>query len=221
MFLISGNANTPFSLVSRMAGQSLQDQQPVPIPSGTIDVIKSLNELLDCAIIYYYAIAHKYVVMIADLRDNIALLSDILHETKDCCDDVIKNLEELKAAPNSTFSATHDEILTEMYERFGQRKSIFAKRSMELARKQAWYRSVALGPDRRDLLCWLLKSVFKTLDVASEEGPLFSFVPEIYLNVLPYLLDTVLDFSFHDTQTQYDLSRKCLITFDLFYWNSY
>lgn len=79
---------------------------------------------------------------------------------------------------------------------------------MELARKQAWYRSVALGSNRRNLLCWLLGAVFETLDAASSEGDLFSFVPETYINVMPILLDTVLDFSFHDIAVQHDLKSS-------------
>ncbi|GAB0094919.1 E3 ubiquitin-protein ligase RNF123 [Sergentomyia squamirostris] len=166
---------------------------------------QSLDELLDCSIFYYYAVAHKYIVMIADLRDNIAMLSGILSETKDCSDEVLKALEEIKDT-NGRLSNTHDDILLEIQERFGQRKSIFAKRSMELARKQAWYRSVALGEHRRDLLCWLLKLIFDTLQAASGQGVLFSFVPETYINVLPILLDTVLDFSFHDMNLQHDFA---------------
>lgn len=85
---------------------------------------------------------------------------------------------------------------------------------MDLARKQAWYRSVALGDHRRNLLCWLLKIVLRSLHESSIQGPLFTFVPEIYINVLPILLDAVLDFSFHDTKEQYDLkSTKELIEF--------
>lgn len=41
---------------------------------------------------------------------------------------------------------------------------------------------------------------------ASEEGDLFAFVPEFYVNILPILLDTVMDFSFHDLNIQNDLS---------------
>lgn len=65
-------------------------------------------------------------MQIADLRDNIALLSDILHETKECCDEVIRNLENIKLSPNTSVANTHDEVLFEMNERFGQRKNIFA-----------------------------------------------------------------------------------------------
>lgn len=79
---------------------------------------------------------------------------------------------------------------------------------MELARKQAWYRSVALGTHRRSLLGWLLRAIFETLEAASSERDLFSFVPETYVNVLPILLDTVLDFSFHDISVQHDLKSS-------------
>lgn len=43
---------------------------------------------------------------------------------------------------------------------------------------------------------------------ASEEGDLFAFVPEFYINILPILLDTIMDFSFHDLNMQNDLSGK-------------
>lgn len=55
----------------------------------------------------------------------------------------------------------------------------------------------------------------KTLNVqeASEEGDLFAFVPEFYINILPILLDTTMDFSFHDLNIQNDLSGKIVIFF--------
>lgn len=47
---------------------------------------------------------------------------------------------------------------------------------------------------------------------ASEEGDLFAFVPEFYINILPILLDTVMDFSFHDLNLQNDLSGKLVFS---------
>lgn len=85
---------------------------------------------------------------------------------------------------------------------------------MELARKQAWYRSVALAEQRRDLLCWMLGTIFNTLKDASHEGGLFAFVPEFYMNVIPILLDTVMDFSFHDMNIQNDLQGIQLKSLD-------
>ncbi|KXJ75047.1 hypothetical protein RP20_CCG012419 [Aedes albopictus] len=222
IFLVSGGPNSTYSLISRAAsntGSELHHQEgdtslgsgrpggnSGPIKAGNMDERQSICELLDCAVIFYYSVAHKYVVMIADLRDNICHLSDILLETKTNCDDVVHNLEELKRSSAVGFSKAHEELMQELDTRFGQRKSIFAKRSMELARKQAWYRSVALGSHRRSLLCWLMGIVFETLKRFSEEDVLFSFLPETYINVIPVLLDTILDFSYHDTGIQHDLS---------------
>ncbi|KFB45879.1 AGAP009295-PA-like protein [Anopheles sinensis] len=227
MFLVSGGPNTAYSLVSRAANSGADENPSSGLTPGTsagkctsgaigcgpMDSYRAVCELLDCCVVFYNAIAHKYVVMIADLRDNISHLSDILLETKSNCDEVLHNLEELKrcaradGGPGSTYNRlSHEELLHELDARFGQRKSIFAKRSMELARKQAWYRSVALGTHRRGLLCWLLGIIFETLHNFSTEEILFAFLPETYINVLPILLDTVLDFSFHDTAIQHHLS---------------
>ncbi|XP_055546728.1 E3 ubiquitin-protein ligase RNF123 [Wyeomyia smithii] len=221
IFLVSGGPNSTYSIVSRAAtnvtsefqGDSSQTvNQPgtnvsaPPIGYVNLDNRMSICDLLDCAVIFYYSVAHKYVVMIADLRDNISHLSDILLETKTNCDDVVHNLDELKRSSDSQFSKTHEELIQELDTRFGQRKNIFAKRSMELARKQAWYRSVALGDHRRNLLCWLMGIIFETLHRFSQEDVLFSFLPETYVNVIPVLLDTILDFSFHDTALQHELS---------------
>lgn len=43
---------------------------------------------------------------------------------------------------------------------------------MELARKQIWYRSVALGARRRGLLSWMLQSIFESLNVSSMTVPM-------------------------------------------------
>lgn len=75
-----------------------------------------------------------------------------------------------------------------------------------MARKQAWYRAVSLSKHRRDLIMWLLQWVLNTTIRFSTEGSLFAFLPEFYINVTPLLLDTILDFSFHDVQEQYELS---------------
>lgn len=109
---------------------------------------------------------------------------------------------------DSIISSTHGDVLNDLHIKLIERRQVFMKRSIELARKQAWYRSVALGTSRRDLLCWLLSSVFRTLKNAANEGDMFAFVPEFYINVLPILLDTVMDFSFHDLNVQNDLSGE-------------
>ncbi|XP_055377471.1 E3 ubiquitin-protein ligase RNF123 [Condylostylus longicornis] len=176
------------------------------IQYGDADSRQSLSELLDLSIIYYYAVGHKHIVKIASIRDEIANLTDVLLETKRCREDIEENVQALSNVAGNGFNTVQNEILNELKGKFGQRSSVFAKRSIELGRKQAWYRSVALGEYRREILIWLLDKTLKTLKCSSETGPLFSFVPEVYINILPILLDTILDFSFHDISMQFDVS---------------
>lgn len=103
---------------------------------GNMDPYNSLNEMLDCAVFYYFMVAHKYIVMIADLRDNIALLSNILLETKDCSDEILETIREIRATkgsngsdgkgPSIVAADPYDDIVNEIATRFGQRKSVFA-----------------------------------------------------------------------------------------------
>lgn len=73
-----------------------------------------------------------------------------------------------------------------------------------MVRKQAWYRAVSLNRNRRNLLVWLLNWIIGTADHCSQQGQLFVFLPEPYINIIPLLLDAILDFSFHDVQDQYN-----------------
>ncbi|CAD7092671.1 unnamed protein product [Hermetia illucens] len=201
MFLISGNLNT-FSIAGRAHGFGMerrQETRTLPITPGNSNSGRSLSELLDLAIIYYYSVGHKYVVKIAAIRDEIASLNDILSETTVHQQNVEKDLKN--AVPGATL-----ETLRTLNTKLVQRCDVFKKRLIELGRKQAWYRSVALGDYRRSLLIWLLDTVLATLKRSSLQGVLFAFLPEIYLNVLPILLDTVLDFSRHELVIQNDLS---------------
>lgn len=63
MFLITSNGvtNNPRSFSVH------QNQHIPPVTFGSIDPHQSLSEFIDCAIIYYYAVAHKYVVMVCDI----------------------------------------------------------------------------------------------------------------------------------------------------------
>lgn len=126
MFLVSNNTTGTYSLVRN----ALNDQQnhEIPVSSGNVDNHKSICEIIDCSIMFYHSVAYKYVVMIADLRDNIAHLSNILLETKRCREEVLKNLEEFKNSIEGV-SSSHDEVLRELSERFLERKNIFAVRT--------------------------------------------------------------------------------------------
>lgn len=122
MFLVSNNATGTFSLVRNLLGDT--NEEP-PVTPGNIDNHTSICEIVDCSIMFYHSVAYKYVVMIADLRDNISHLSNILIETKHCRDEVLKNLEEFKNSMEGV-SSEHDKVLRELSERFLERKNIFA-----------------------------------------------------------------------------------------------
>lgn len=120
----NNNSTNAFSLI-RTGTNEPSTRVSMPITHGQLEHYKSIQEIVDCAIIFYQNIAYKYVVMIADLRDNISHLSNILIETKHCRDEVLKNLEEFKNSIEG-FSSSTDEILGELSERFLERKNIFA-----------------------------------------------------------------------------------------------
>ena len=125
MFLVRNfNEQTNIQYIPSVEPTPKSDE---PITPGNVDNHKSICEIIDCCIMFYTSCAVKYVVMIADLRDNISHLSNILRETKNCRDEVSKNLEEYKNSVEG-FSSAHDEILRELSERFCERKNIFAVR---------------------------------------------------------------------------------------------
>lgn len=124
MFFVSNNRTGTYSLVHNMMSDPYN---LTPVPSGNLDNHNSICEIIDCSIMFYHSVAYKYVVMIADLRDNISHLSNILIETKHCRDEVLKNLEEFKNSIEGVSSA-QDEVLRELSERFLERKNIFAVR---------------------------------------------------------------------------------------------
>lgn len=132
VFLVRSNNNNneggggSFSLIQNLANeQQSSTSNEVPILPGNVDNHKSICEIIDCAIMFFQSVSYKYVVMIADLRDNISHLSNILIETKNCRDEVQRNLEEYKNSIEG-FSSSHDEVLRELSEKFAERKNIFA-----------------------------------------------------------------------------------------------
>ncbi|KAM7363066.1 kip1 ubiquitination-promoting complex subunit 1 isoform 2-T2 [Cochliomyia hominivorax] len=182
------------------------------IMPGNSDTESSLFQLLDLCILYYYCVGHKYIVKIASVRDEIAALNDVLVETKFYREDVEKKLQALEDHASVCMNDQHSHVVSELRTKFSQRENVFAKRSIDLARKQAWFRAVALGQKRRLLLIWLLEKTLRTLNASSHQGNLFSFVPEVYINILPILLDTVMDFSNHDLAVQFDVQdSECVI----------
>ncbi|XP_060645573.1 E3 ubiquitin-protein ligase RNF123 [Drosophila nasuta] len=172
----------------------------------------SVCELLDICILFYYSAGHKYIVKIASVRDEIATLNEVLMETKYYREDIERKLIALEEHANVCMNENHQHVMTELRLKFSQRQNVFATRSISLARKQVWLRAVALSSHRRSLFIWLLERTLRTLSTASGKGALFSFVPEVYVNTLPILLDTVMDFSHHDIRAQFEmLDAECSV----------
>ncbi|XP_034661955.1 E3 ubiquitin-protein ligase RNF123 [Drosophila subobscura] len=180
---------------------------------GNADAEASLCELLDLCIIFYYSAGHKYIVKIASVRDEIAALNDVLKETKYYREDVERKLLALEQHANVCMNDGHQHVMGELRAKFSQRQNVFATRSISLSRKQIWLRGVALNNQRRSLLIWMLERMIRTLTNASNTGPLFAFVPEVYVNTLPILLDAVMDFSHHDMKAQFEATdSECAVT---------
>ncbi|XP_046805670.1 E3 ubiquitin-protein ligase RNF123 isoform X2 [Lucilia cuprina] len=203
----AGNSATFTSFINPRVNNTLE------ITAGNSDNESSLFQLLDLCVLYYYCVGHKYIVKIASVRDEIAALNDVLLETKYYREDVEKKLQALEDHASVCMNDQHSHVVSELRTKFSQRENVFAKRSIDLARKQAWFRAVALGQKKRLLLIWLLEKTLRTLNASSHQGNLFSFVPEVYINILPILLDTVMDFSNHDLVVQFEVQdSECVIS---------
>uniref|UniRef100_A0A1A9VGU9 RING-type E3 ubiquitin transferase n=1 Tax=Glossina austeni TaxID=7395 RepID=A0A1A9VGU9_GLOAU len=185
--------------------------QVFEVTPGNCGTEVSLCELLDLCVLYYYAVGHKYIVKIASVRDEIAALNDALSETKYYRETVAKKLQIIEDH-NGCCVIDYSQVMSELKSKFATRENVFAQRSIELSRKQAWFRSVALGAKRRAVLIWFLEKTLRTLNMSSQSGALFAFVPEVYINILPILLDTVMDFSNHDLLFQFEVSdSECVL----------
>lgn len=58
------NSDNILYLGRRQLNQTLTTATTVRMQPGNVDDEYSINKLLDCCILYYYAVAHKYVVMV-------------------------------------------------------------------------------------------------------------------------------------------------------------
>ncbi|ALC46914.1 CG6752 [Drosophila busckii] len=196
-----GNANPPMTQFLNTRPTAVPDAAPGNVTSDT-----SICELLDVSIIFYYTAGHKYIVKIAGVRDEIATLNEVLRETKYYREDIERKLMTLEQHASVCMNDSHQHVMSELRSKFSLRQNVFATRSISLGRKQIWLRAVALSNNRRNLLIWLLERTLRTLSSASLMGSLFTFVPEIYVNTLPILLDSVMDFTYHDMRAQFDVA---------------
>lgn len=76
MFLITGSASSSneFMFVDQ-SNNSSNLRQPVlsfdtTTATGNIDAHQSISEILDSCVLYYYAVAHKYITMVNNAQKS-------------------------------------------------------------------------------------------------------------------------------------------------------
>lgn len=139
MFLFSSGSRPSFVRSSNRSPTALPEMNGIhsecrssnfdeqfEIQPGSVEEYHSLTNILDCCILYYYAVAHKYIIMVADLRDSIGILSEILKETRLTHEDVRKSIAVM--SKDSTLSSVYDEILKNLNESVENREIVFTVR---------------------------------------------------------------------------------------------
>ncbi|KAJ9584194.1 hypothetical protein L9F63_021458, partial [Diploptera punctata] len=144
------------------------------IKTGAMDPASSLIELLDGLILFYHVAAHKQLAKVSTLRDNMA-------EYVRALNDVNLRLKTYKhPPPNAAPEADSLDIIAELE----QTCLVFETKLSEQSRHMAWVRAVVYSTDKQSHLAWLLRVVLQTVKLASQDGQLFAFVPDFYLDSL-------------------------------------
>lgn len=152
-------------LLERLSYLTYNRDDKTPLAPGPADPALSLIELLDGVILFYHATARKQIAKIATLRKVMSEYAVAMSETK----------TRLERAKKQSRSAEQD---------LRDSGEIFKVKLVELARHMAWVRAFVFSKEKHMQLVWLLKVITATLRSASDEGAIFGFVPDIYLEAL-------------------------------------
>lgn len=144
-----------------------------PMRHGPADPAISLLELLDGIILFYHAAANKQIAKVASLRNNMSEFIAAMTETK-------SRLEQVKKHKDVISQTVQKELLRTI--------NVFHTKLSEQARHMAWVRAAVYSEEKQTQLAWLLKVVTLSLKSASEEGNMFSFVPDFYLEAMTDLI---------------------------------
>ncbi|XP_047367555.1 E3 ubiquitin-protein ligase RNF123 isoform X4 [Vespa velutina] len=167
MINVNASAQGSTMLVERMGYFSREDRTPLRL--GPLDAAVSLLELLDGIILFYHAAARKQVAKLAVLKENISEFEAALSEAKKRLDYIINYEDE-------TSHLIQEELLRSI--------KVFTKKLSEQARQMAWIRAAVFSEEKLGELAWFLEMLTLTLQKASGEGNMFSFVPDFYLETL-------------------------------------
>lgn len=144
-----------------------------PIRHGPADPAISLMELLDGIILFYHVAAKKQLAKVAGLRDSMSAYVAAIADTK-------VRLERVERETVPGKDAGAETIQRELL----RTADIFSKKLSEQARHMAWIRAAVYSEEKQAQLAWLLKVVTLTLQTASQQGNMLSFVPDFYLETL-------------------------------------
>ncbi|XP_043268738.1 E3 ubiquitin-protein ligase RNF123-like isoform X2 [Venturia canescens] len=140
---------------------------------GSADERLSLLELLDGIILFYHAAAKKQIGKIAGLRESMSEYIDALSEAT-------RRLESI----NHNKTSKDDEEAINIERELTRTIGVFKKKLIEQSRHMAWVRAAVYSEEKQQQIAWLLRVVTWTLAKSSQEGSMFSFVPEFYLEAL-------------------------------------
>ena len=140
-----------------------------PMRLGAADEEHSLLELLDGIILFYHAAAKKQIAKVAGLRESMSEYAKALSDVKN-------RLELIKKSKDPKAKNIQIEL--------NRTIEVCNTKLAEQARHMAWVRAAVYSEEKQAQIVWLLKVVIFTLKSASQEGNLFSFVPDFYLEAL-------------------------------------
>ncbi|XP_015186457.1 PREDICTED: E3 ubiquitin-protein ligase RNF123-like isoform X2 [Polistes dominula] len=139
-------------------------------------VSNKLLILLDALILFYHGTVKRQVSKLSALQDNIFKFSTALSEIK-------KRLIVVENYRTNVFQMLQQELINTM--------GVFEQELCNLSRQMAWIRATVFSEENMAQIGWFLNVVSLTLHVASEEGYMFTFVPEFYLSALADLCNAI------------------------------
>lgn len=168
------NVNSPnqgSSMILERLGFFMHSREDrTPIRYGPADPAVSLLELLDGIVLFYHVAAKKQLAKVASLRDSMSEYVSAIADAK-------ARLDLIKDTTKNPDTGT---IQRELLRTIG----VFNTKLSEQARHMAWIRAAVYSGEKQTQLAWLLRVVTLTLQTASQQGNMFSFVPDFYLEAM-------------------------------------
>ncbi|KAL0278673.1 UNVERIFIED_CONTAM: hypothetical protein PYX00_000425 [Menopon gallinae] len=157
------------------------------VSNGFVDSTQSLMELLDGIVLFYHTSAHKQIVKVSTMRDN-------MEDYITAYESARTRLETFK---NPKGSAKRESTVNIQFE-IERSRQVFEAKLLEQSRFMAWVRAAIFSEEKQKQLSWLLNVLVATVKASVSEGVLFSFLPEFYLDSM-FEISTALRSLFHPT----------------------